>query len=167
MKELLLQYSSYHIWANKLLMDSILELPTDQQEKEIPSSFPSFYKTFHHMLMAELAWWKRITDEKPVIESIDTFAGSLKDLCTVLQQQSLQWNEWLVNRTDTNLQEMITYTHASGKAYTMPLYQIVLHVHNHGTYHRGQLVTMLREIGVEKIPQTDFSAWSRSGNGIK
>jgi len=161
MKELLQQYSSYHIWANELLMHCILELPIEQQEKEIPSSFPSFYKTFHHMLMAECAWWKRVTIEKPAIESVDAFSGSLKELCAILQQQSQLWNVWISKRTVAELQGMITYTHASGKTYTMPLYQIVLHVHNHGTYHRGQLVTMLREIGVGEIPQTDFSAWSR------
>ena len=161
MKELLEQYSSYHIWANRLLMDCILELPQDQQEKEIPSSFPSFRKTFLHMLSAELTWWKRVTSDKPSIESVEHFTGSLEGLCSVLQQQSFLWNEWISKRTGTELEEMITYTHASGKSYTMPLYQVVLHVHNHGTYHRGQLVTMLREIAVSKIPQTDFSAWSR------
>jgi uncharacterized damage-inducible protein DinB len=39
---------------------------------------------------------------------------------------------------------------------------VFLHVLNHGTYHRGQLVNMLRQLGIEKIPQTDFIVWSRS-----
>jgi uncharacterized damage-inducible protein DinB len=41
------------------------------------------------------------------------------------------------------------------------VYQILLHLANHNTYHRGQLVNMLRQLGVEKIPQTDFVVWSR------
>ena len=162
MKELLEQYSAYHIWANRLLMDCILELPQDLQEKEIPSSFPSFRKTLLHMLAAEWAWWKRVTSDEPAIESVEQFTGSLEGLCSVLQKQSFLWNESLSKKTVAELEEMVTYKHGSGKTYTMPLYQIVLHVHNHGTYHRGQLVTMLREIGIDKIPQTDFSAWSRA-----
>jgi uncharacterized damage-inducible protein DinB len=42
---------------------------------------------------------------------------------------------------------------------------MLLHLFNHGTYHRGQLVTMLRELGIEKIPPTDFIVWSRRKNG--
>ncbi|MGZ3851281.1 MAG: DinB family protein [Flavisolibacter sp.] len=38
---------------------------------------------------------------------------------------------------------------------------MLLHAFNHGTYHRGQLVNMLRQLGVDKIPGTDFIAWSR------
>jgi uncharacterized damage-inducible protein DinB len=38
---------------------------------------------------------------------------------------------------------------------------MMLHVFNHGTYHRGQLVNMLRQLGIEKIPPTDFSVWSK------
>lgn len=161
MKKLLEEYCSYHNWANKQLMDLILLLPADQQVREIPSSFPSFQKTLHHMLMAEWAWWKRVTTEKPAIDSIEPFNGTLKELCEVLQHQSLLWKDWVQKKANAELEGIVSYTHASGKTYTMPLYQIILHVHNHGTYHRGQLVTMLREIEVDKIPQTDFSAWTR------
>jgi len=45
--------------------------------------------------------------------------------------------------------------------YKQPVCQMILHVFNHGTYHRGQLVNMLRQLGIEKIPQTDFIVWSR------
>ena len=45
--------------------------------------------------------------------------------------------------------------------FKQPVWQMILHVFNHGTYHRGQLINMLRQLGVEKISQTDFIVWSR------
>jgi len=48
-----------------------------------------------------------------------------------------------------------------GEHFKQPIYKMLLHVFNHGTYHRGQIVNMLRQLGIEKIPQTDFIVWSR------
>ena len=45
--------------------------------------------------------------------------------------------------------------------FKQPTWQMLLHVFNHGTYHRGQLVNMLRQLGVSRIPATDFALWSR------
>jgi len=41
------------------------------------------------------------------------------------------------------------------------LFQILLHIFNHGTYHRGQLVTILQQLNIQNIPQTDFIVWTR------
>ncbi len=95
MKELLEQFSTYHIWANKQMMDCILALPAEMQVREVPSSFPSLHKTLRHMLFAEWVWWKRVTTDKPAVESFDEFAGDTSAHCAVLQKQSLLWNEWI------------------------------------------------------------------------
>jgi uncharacterized damage-inducible protein DinB len=47
-----------------------------------------------------------------------------------------------------------------GTQYKQPIWQMLLHVFNHATYHRGQVVNMLRQLGVDKIPSTDFSTWA-------
>ncbi len=56
------------------------------------------------------------------------------------------------------------YENSKGEQFKQPIFQMLLHVFNHGTYHRGQLVTMLRQLGVENIPATDFIVWSREKN---
>ena len=55
----------------------------------------------------------------------------------------------------------VHYKSLKGIPFSQPLYQLLLHVFNHATYHRGQLVTILRQLDVQNIPQTDFIAWSR------
>jgi uncharacterized damage-inducible protein DinB len=55
----------------------------------------------------------------------------------------------------------IQYSDFDKAQFKQPTWQMLLHVFNHGTYHRGQLVNMLRQLGVSRIPATDFALWSR------
>ena len=162
MKELLLQFAAYHIWANELLLQTILQLPGEKQQETIPSSFPSLYKTVLHMWDAESIWWQRLKLQERVVRPGDQFTGNMQELSEQLIQQNRQWLEWMNNAGDHQLQHVFQYQNTKRESFKQPVYQMLLHLFNHGTYHRGQLVTMLRHLGVEKIPQTDFIVWSRS-----
>ena len=72
-----------------------------------------------------------------------------------------QWQEWVNSASDISLDHVFQYQNTKKEQFKQPVYQMILHVFNHGTYHRGQIVNMLRQVGVEKIPQTDFIVWSR------
>jgi uncharacterized damage-inducible protein DinB len=60
------------------------------------------------------------------------------------------------------LDHVFQYYNSKREYFKQPIFQMLLHVFNHGTYHRGQLVNMLRQLAVEKIPQTDFIVFSRT-----
>jgi len=66
--------------------------------------------------------------------------------------------------SEEELKKEFEYKNLKGLSYRSTIWQIVQHVFNHGTYHRGQLINMLRQLGVEKVPQTDFIIWSRKKN---
>ncbi len=161
MKELLVQYAAYNIWANQLLLDVINVLPEEKQKQEIVSSFPSLYKTVLHMLDAESIWWQRLKLQEHIIRPSDSFNGDLKMLSSNLLLQNKQWSEWLNNTNEVMLQHQFKYQNTKRESFKQPIYQMLLHLFNHGSYHRGQLVTMLRQAGVVKIPPTDFIVWSR------
>jgi uncharacterized damage-inducible protein DinB len=161
MKEVLQQFASYHIWANVLLMEALKKLPEDLHQKETASSFNSLLKTVVHMWNAESIWWQRMKLQERIVEPKDNFNGKMSDAIEGLLQQNKQWNEWVGNSQEHHLDHVFQYQNFRGEQFKQPLYQMLLHVFNHGTYHRGQIVTMLRQLGVEKIPQTDFIVWSR------
>ena len=161
MKEIIIQHAAYHSWANNLLLTAIQALPEVQCYVELKSSFPSLYKTVLHMLDAESIWWQRMKLQEKIDRPSDTFSGDMTTLCTLLQQQDRQWQDWVNSANELALQHEFIYYDFRKERYKQPVYQMLLHVFNHGTYHRGQLVTMLRELGVEKIPATDFIVWSR------
>lgn len=161
MKELLKQYAAYNIWASQKILDIILALPEEKQLAEVPSSFASLFKTVLHMLDAESIWWQRMKLQERIVVPSESFTGSMQELASTLLQQSRQWEEWVASASDLSLEHVFQYYNNKKEHFKMPVYQMIHHVFNHGTYHRGQLINMLRQLGVEKLPQTDFSLWSR------
>lgn len=161
MKDTLSQLAAYNIWANQKLLDVIVALPAEKQNQELASSFKSLYITVLHMLNAESVWWQRMKLQERINLPMETFKGSMLELSNELLQQNRQWQEWVNNATDPMLEHVFQYYTAKSEMYKQPVCQMILHVFNHGTYHRGQLVNMLRQLGIEKIPQTDFIVWSR------
>ena len=161
MKELLQQFSAYNVWANTLLAQLISNLPAELHEKEIPSSFSSLKKTIVHMWSAESIWWQRINLQERVIAPADNFNGNIHDVLEELKKQNTQWHEWITKALEHQLQHIFQYENFKGQQFKQPIFQMLLHLFNHGTYHRGQIINMLRQLGVEKIPQTDFIVWSR------
>lgn len=161
MKELLKQYATYNIWATRRILELILVMPEEKQMAELPSSFTSLFKTVLHMLDAESIWWQRMKMNERINIPSETFNGTMKELADGLLQQSKLWEEWVSNASDLSLDHVFQFYNTKKEHFKMPVYQMLHHVFNHGTYHRGQLVNMLRQSGIEKIPQTDFSLWTR------
>lgn len=161
MKEILSQLSLYDVWANQLLLDVIADLPEEKQGKEVPSSFNSLYKTVLHMLDAESIWWQRLKLQERIVRPSDEFTGDMDMLSKAFLEQDRQWQEWVQNASEAQLQHVFQYQNSKREQFKQPVYQMLMHLFNHNTYHRGQLVNMLRQLSVEKIPATDFIVWSR------
>jgi uncharacterized damage-inducible protein DinB len=160
MKELLYQYALFNAWAHKRLMDLILSLPVEQQHQEIPSSFPSLYKTVFHVWSSEKIWWGRVQGEKIFVKE-DPFHGSMLDCAGALMELDRNWLHWVEQQNESSLKQEMSYKNLKGEDCNDSFYQILLHLLNHATYHRGQLVTLLHHVGAEKIPATDFIVWAR------
>lgn len=113
------------------------------------------------MLDAESIWWQRLKlQEKTEFPSV-SFSGSFSELAALIVQQNKQWVTWINSVNEHGLQHEFIYSNSKKERFKQPVFQMLLHLFNHGTYHRGQIVTMLRQLGVEKIPQTDFLIWAR------
>jgi uncharacterized damage-inducible protein DinB len=160
MKELLQQYAAYNIWATKQLVDRISKLTEEEIQREIISSFPSVYKTVRHMWLAEEVWWKRLKLTENIVLESATFEGTFSEMTDILAKQSQQFKDWVDNATENQLAHVFAFVR-NKEQHKMPVYQMLHHVFNHATYHRGQLVTMLNQLGADKIPGTDFSTFSK------
>jgi uncharacterized damage-inducible protein DinB len=162
MKELLQQYAAYNIWANKILFDRISKLPEEKITQEIASSFPSIYKTVVHMWQAEDIWWQRHKLVENITALSETFTGNFEEATTGLAKQSQLWAAWVDTANENQLTHVFAFVR-NKEQHKMKVHDMMLHLFNHATYHRGQLVTLLRQLGeVDKIPSTDFSTWFRT-----
>jgi uncharacterized damage-inducible protein DinB len=161
MKELLAQYADYNMWANKRICDLVINLTDEQLNREINSSFSNIYKTLVHMWSVENVWWQRIKLVEKEVWAGEGFTGSVVELTDALHHESKQWKEWVANATEAALSHEFIYRNTKKDQFKQPVWEAVHHLFNHQTYHRGQLITMLRQVGVTELPATDQIAFSR------
>jgi len=162
MKETLLRYADYNIWANKRIIDTLLQLDEKQIDQKIESSFPSIGKTVYHLWSAEYIWLQRLQlAEQPVwVEGV--FNGSFKEACALWQDVSLELRKFVADQyEDKSFSHVLQYYDRKKQSFKTPVCDVLMHLLNHATYHRGQLITMMRQCGVTKIPGTDFITFTR------
>lgn len=162
MKELLKQLAAYNVWATQRITDVILSLPEEKQKAEIASSFNNIHTTILHIWDAESIWWQRMKLHERFVRPSDNPKGSTRDVINGLLSQSKLWEGWVSNASELSLDHVFQYYNNKKEPVKMHIYQMISHVFNHSTYHRGQLITMLRQLGVEKLPGTDFVLWVRN-----
>lgn len=166
MKQLLQQYAAYNIWANKKIIETANQLSPDQITREIISSFPSVYKTMAHLMEVELVWWERLQLAEHT-SMPGWFSGSFDEMTKKLLGISQQWHDWIQNTNDVNISHVFAYQNSKKEHFKQPVYEMLLHLFNHQTLHRGQLITMFRQLGLDKIPPTDFIVFSRNPHPLK
>jgi uncharacterized damage-inducible protein DinB len=164
MKELLQQYATYNVWANKLMTEALLKLDDGAIDQEITSSFPSLRATVYHTWSAEFIWLQRLQLVEHPVWVQGEFNGSFIEACENWQRASADLLQFVEKQYDDRaLQHVLQFYDRQKVSHKMPVFQVLQHVFNHSTYHRGQLVTMLRQTGAKEIPGTDFIGFARKG----
>ena len=161
MKELMLKYARYNLWANKCLVEAMSQLNKEQPDHVIISSFPSVFKTVLHTWSAENVWLQRLELVLHPVWPAADFDGTFMEACSNWEQSSALLAGYTENLTDSGLQEYIHYHDLRNNPHATQVVDMLQHVFNHSTYHRGQLVTMLRQLGVTEIPGTDYIGYVR------
>jgi uncharacterized damage-inducible protein DinB len=162
LKATLLRYTGYNLWANELLL-SLIEnkISNVKLDKEIISSFPSLRKTVYHLWDAEFIWIKRLKGESLNDWPSKSFNETFSEAKEKILARDKEFIHFIENSDDALLSMPFTYHNIEGKAFTNPVWESVLHCMNHSTYHRGQIVTMLRQLDVVDIPSTDYINYCR------
>jgi len=154
--------AKYNVWANKRLIDVLLKMEEEKLDKEIISSFPSLRSTVYHIWGAEFLWLQRIQLAEQPVYMPYVFKGTFEEACSDWQAVSGVLADFIERQFDDKaLEHVFQYYNSEKKSFKNRVCEVLQHVFNHSTYHRGQLVTMLRQSGVEKIPETDFTAFLR------
>ncbi len=161
MKEHLLNYTNYNLRSNKRICDFLQTLSDEQLNKEIASSFPSVKKTMFHIWDAQVIWLHRLLGTSLTSFPSKNFNGTFEEAVKGLLESSQQLIDSVENSGEDVLQTSLTYKNIAGEEYKSKVCDIIQHVVNHGTYHRGQIITMLRQLGFAKLFSTDYIAFSR------
>lgn len=143
---------SYSGWASRKLLDAALALSEEDQRREVGVSHKSLIGTLEHIFLADRIWFARTVDPN-VLEGDQALAVAWPRLQT-------RWEEWAAALTPEDLLRVVDYTDMRGNLHSTPVWQILLHVVNHATLHRGQVMSLLRQLGVAP-PATDLIFYYR------
>lgn len=164
MKTILKDYVSYNYWANKKLCDLLITLDDSILEKEIPSSFNTIKSTLYHFWDAQVIWMERINGNSVKGWPSKDFKGSFTEAVEELLKSSESFISIVENRSDKDFYEVIEYKNQQGNTFQNTLHEIIMHCINHSTFHRGQIVTMLRLAGMTNLFSTDLITYYRQRN---
>lgn len=153
---LIQDYANYNLWANKQLVNWLRTQAADAVEREARSSFFSAKQTLVHIWEAERAWLGYL-QEIPFRHSWgENFTGPPEDAFCSILRQSEELAEYVQLLTESSLQYVCHYSIPSVGEFARARFEMIQHCINHSTYHRGQIVTIGHNVGMESPPMTDY-----------
>nr|WP_295870059.1 DinB family protein [uncultured Chitinophaga sp.] len=156
MKEILVRFASYNHWANQQLVAVMLKLNAEQVMQDPGGSFPSLFKTVCHIWQRESIWYQRLQLTEQPVDPTVSFSGTFTEACEAWLRQSLRLQDWVKQATEARLNHTIAFAPRKGEQVKLPVQDAVMDACNHSTFYRGQLVRMLHQLGVNRIPATDY-----------
>lgn len=159
LKYLILDYVKFNAWANQRLVKWLLSNPAAAMTQEVDSSFNTIEKTVEHIVLGQeiyisavnnVPFQKKQFEDAPALfhylnQQSATFITDVEQLSL----EALQSKRLIKNRVAND---------------EFSVFALVQHFINHSTYHRGQVVTMGHQLGLNKAPSTDYF-WYRLGKG--
>ncbi|HEV2665059.1 MAG TPA: DinB family protein [Blastocatellia bacterium] len=139
----------YTEYANGLALDAAEKLTEEQRRHDFKISHGSIHGTIVHMAGAEWIWLERWKGTSPSrIWTADDFAG-VAALRSRWREIETERRELLENFTEERLHQDLSYKNLKGEPFMLPLVEQMQHLVNHATLHRGQVVGMIRQLGLQ------------------
>jgi uncharacterized damage-inducible protein DinB len=161
--ELLRFLFQFNQWADRRMLDACGALSSEQFTRNLGSSFSSVRDTAAHLYGAEYVWNERIHGRSPT--ALVSGAG-FPDLAAVrekLEEMDAYYIDYVSKLTQQDLDRVIRYKGFTGEEFSNPLWQSLHQLTNHASYHRGQITTMLRQLGAKGV-STDLIGYYRELN---
>lgn len=150
----------YNYWARDRLLASVAPLPADQLTRPMGSSFSSVLDTLTHIYMAEWIWYHRWLGDPPARPDLTglTDVERVRAAWAPLEHDIRRFVDGL---GADGLMRTLEYRSLAGQPATSRFWEMVVHVVNHGAYHRGQIATFLRQLGATPAQSTDMIVFFR------
>ncbi len=153
----------YNYWARDRQLKAVAAIPTAELSRPLGGSFPSLLHHLVHIMEVESLWYQRFQGvARPTMRR----AAEFPDVTAI----AARWAEvegevrpFVARLTDADLERVVNGRFTSGATFAIPLGDLLIHLVNHGTYHRGQVTTLIRQLGFTPAP-VDWTVFV-SGNG--
>lgn len=156
----LIQIANFNYWADNKVIEWLRQISQEQWLQSNTSSFSSIRETAIHIASAEKVWveyWQGIPS--PAFLSME-FKGLKEELIEIWKESSAAIKAFVEECPANKYSESVSFKYPrSGRTGQMEFWQTAAHVINHSTYHRGQLVTLLRQAGFINLSSVDMATY--------
>jgi len=156
-------FAKYNRWMNEKLYALAATLPDEARKRDMGAFFRSIHGTLNHLLLTDRGWLSRFTADPaitPLITSLDTAGNPIRvrsldqelysDFETLRRERGkpdTAIEKWVGTLTLERLAESIKYVARDGREHEHPLWWAITHFFNHQTHHRGQITTLIKQLG--------------------
>ena len=151
----------YNYWARDRAVAAVETLSPEQYIRDLGNSFKSVRDTLVHVYSAEWIWHARWVGESPTAPLRFEDYPDVATLRAAWQPLEAQYRAMLSDQTTASVERILDYRLLNGQPGRSAFWHMVQHVVNHGTYHRGQITTMLRQLGAPPPKALDLIAYYR------
>ncbi|WP_313188672.1 DinB family protein [Sphingobacterium siyangense] len=157
LKTLITKSVEYNNWVVNKYINWLADKSDDQLNQEVPSSFPTILKTLNHILQTQEYWWSHISESNDF--DFEKKRTTKEEIFEALRRSSVQLVDYINKLSELDLEKNIKVESPWFQC-DFTKYEYIQQLILHGTYHRGQIVTMGRAIGITDAPMTDFNYWN-------
>lgn len=160
LQKLIHNYSAFNLWANEQFTSWLQNIDVSLLTQSVPSSFTSIDYTIQHILRTQKFWTTFISEQDYTSFDWSVKEGQTRTMIQELAEQSHDMHNRFLGYDDAALNQKL-FIHTPWSKGELPRYEYMQHVINHSTYHRGQIVTIARSIGItENIPGSDYNLFN-------
>jgi uncharacterized damage-inducible protein DinB len=145
----------HNYWARDRQLKACDGLTETQFRQALGGSFPSVRDTLAHLVAVEWLWLERWRGRSPQSLLPPEEFSTLAAVAERWGRVEAQMRDYLASLTEEALERPVTYINSRGEAWTYALWRMMIHLLNHQSYHRGQVATLLRQLGIQP-PGVDF-----------
>lgn len=158
--EALQQHIDYNVWASRRLIDAVSNVSTEELTHNFKTADKSILGTLAHLYAAERNWLARMQEGRAAVQNRATGDVQMEPLLEKWAETHNSWKAWISQLPPEAPNQVMEYLDLQGRQWAQPLWQIVLHVVNHATHHRGQVSGFLRALD-KTPPPLDYIAFVR------
>jgi uncharacterized damage-inducible protein DinB len=162
------EFARYNAWANERLYGACSELADAERKAARPAFFGSIHRTLNHLLVADRIWISRLVGKAHGIAGLDQeLYGDFNELRTARGQEDRRLVTVVAGYDEGSLAGELAYRNMAGEEKRTPLVQVLAHIFNHQTHHRGQVHGMLSGTAVAP-PSLDllYMPWEEARAGV-
>ncbi|HIC8646175.1 DinB family protein [Elizabethkingia meningoseptica] len=159
LKTLMTNSVQYNNWVFNKYLDWLSTKSNEQLNQEIISSFPTILKTLHHIWQTQEYWWSHISESNDFDFEKTSATTEKKEIFDALRKNSQKLEDYVSGLSEEDLAKNVKIENQWFSC-DFSKFEYIQHIIFHGTYHRGQIVTMGRNVGITDAPMTDYNFWN-------